>query len=142
MKDFETFEHKADIGVRGFGATVEEAFENGAKAMFSVMVDIERVERRKEIKVACEAPDEELLFVEWLNALLAQKDVEEMTFSDFKVKRIRKEGVRYVLEGSAFGEVFDSQKHRADVEVKAATYSQLKVFKEGTTWTAQCIVDV
>ena len=29
---YETFEHQADIGIRGFGATMEEAFANAATA--------------------------------------------------------------------------------------------------------------
>jgi SHS2 domain-containing protein len=55
MVEFEQFEHKADIGVRGYGKNIEEAFENGARAMFSVMVNLKKVEMRKEVKIECEA---------------------------------------------------------------------------------------
>ncbi len=48
MKPYEQFEHKADVGVRGYGKTIEEAFENGAKAMFSIMVNIAKIEPKKE----------------------------------------------------------------------------------------------
>ena len=47
---FENFEHKADIGVRGIGSTVEKSFEEGAKAMFDVEVDLKRVRAAKKIK--------------------------------------------------------------------------------------------
>jgi len=134
---YETFEHEADIGIKGFGRTIEEAFENGAMAMFSIMMELARVEAKDEVKIHCSAPDEETLFVEWLNELLAQSSLKEMAFSDFKVETLD-EGE---LHGYALGEKLDQEKHRVKVEVKAATYSMLKVYKN-KIYTAQCIVDV
>ena len=34
---YKHLEHEADVGVLGIGKTIEEAFEEGAKAMFDVM---------------------------------------------------------------------------------------------------------
>jgi len=138
--DHETFNHVADIGVRGYGNTPEEAFAGGARAMFSVMVDLETVEPRTGVEVECSAPDLETLFVEWLNELLFLSDSEGMVFSEFEVE-IEKEGT--VLKGKARGEPLVPEKHHTMTEVKAATYSQLKVEKmEDGRWAAQCIVDV
>jgi SHS2 domain-containing protein len=136
---FEHFEHRADIGVRGFGATLAEAFQETAKAMFAVMGKIESVNKKKKVKIFCNADDEAGLLIEFLNALLAQADIEKMFFSDFQVKI--KKGKKYELTGYAIGEKRDVDKHCLKLEVKAATYSQLKVEKkEG--FMAQCIVDV
>ena len=41
---WEHFEHKADIGVRGFGNTLAEAFEQAAVAMTTVVTDISQVQ--------------------------------------------------------------------------------------------------
>jgi len=138
--DYELLEHEADIGIRGYGNTIEEAFENGAKAMFSIMIDLETVESEKNGEIKCEAPDIEALFVEWLNELLTKKDIEEMSFSRFKVK-IYKDDI-YKLEGTASGEKFDQKKHKAKLEVKGATYSGLKIGKKDEKIFIQCIVDV
>ena len=138
--EYELLEHEADIGIRGYGNTIEEAFENGAKAMFSVMIDLETVESEKNVEIKCEAPDIEALFVEWLNELLTKKDIEEMSFSRFKVK-IYKDDI-YKLEGTASGEKFDQKKHKAKLEVKGATYSGLKIGKKDEKIFIQCIVDV
>jgi SHS2 domain-containing protein len=135
--DYETFEHEADVGVRGFGKTLGEAFENGAKAMFSVMMDVKRVQPKEEVEVKCFAPDEEILFVEWLNELLTQASLREMAFADFTVELL-KDGE---LNGRAQGEKLDQKKHKINVEVKGATYSMLKVYKNDL-YVAQCIVDV
>ncbi|MCD6434572.1 MAG: archease [Candidatus Diapherotrites archaeon] len=137
---FELFEHEADIGIRGFGRSMEEAFRNAAKAMFSVMVDLEDVQTVEQRTIKVSAADAEALLVEFLNSLLSIASMENMLFSEFKVK-IEKNS-EYVLECVAKGEKINLKRHRPKIEVKAATYSQLAVSKRNNRWVAQCIVDV
>ncbi len=134
---FETFEHKADIGIRGFGKTIAESYEETAKAMFSIMFDLDNIEKKETIEIKCEADDNELLLIEWLNHLLAEASVNEMVFVEFEVKIDGK-----TLTGKAIGENLDLKKHKPKIEIKAATYSNLKVFQENNKWVSQCIVDV
>lgn len=135
--NYETFEHEADIGIRGFGRSLEEAFENSAIALYSVMVNIDRVEPKEKRTVSASAPDRELLFVEWLNALLSLSDIERMVFSKFEVKF---SGTS--LMGTAWGEALDRKRHEPHVEVKGATYHLLKVAEENGRFVSQCVVDV
>jgi len=139
----ENFEHKADIGVRGKGRTLEEAFVGGALSMMGIMFDVKGVKAIRAIGIECDADDNEALFVEWLNAILSKRDLESMVFCSFEATIAEdKEGPK-VLIGKAWGEPYDQNKHEAKLEVKAATYSQLKVFQEGSgQYVAQCIVDV
>lgn len=65
----ERFPHDADVGVRGFGATIETAFEQAALALTAVVTEAPIAERQS-LEVSCEAPDSELLFVAWLNAVI------------------------------------------------------------------------
>ncbi len=134
---YETFEHEADIGIRGFGETIEEAFSNAARAMYSVMFDISSIRPVVERTVTVAAPDTDLLLIEWLNALLALSDIERMVFSEFEVKIY---GGR--LQGRAMGEPLDRKRHGAVVEVKAATLHMLKVERIDGGYVAQCVVDV
>lgn len=134
---YETFEHEADIGIRGFGDSMEEAYENAAVALYSVMVNVEVIEPREMRPVAVTAPDNELLLVEWLNALLGLSDVERMVFSKFEVNI---EGTS--LTGTAWGEPLDRERHEAHVEVKGATYHMLSVSVYDGRYVAQCVVDV
>ena len=46
-RDWEHFEHMADIGVRGFGKSKSDAFENAARALTAALVDLERFGRPK-----------------------------------------------------------------------------------------------
>jgi len=138
---FETFEHKADVGIRGIGDSKEEAFGECAKAMFSVMADLEKVEAKECREVKAEANDLEALLVEFLNELLYLKDVNEELYSRFEVK-IKEVEDKMTLEGNACGEGIDAEKHGVRTEVKAASYHQLKVEEKEGNWVAQCVVDV
>jgi SHS2 domain-containing protein len=140
MKEFELLDHEADVGIRSWGKTVEEAFENGARAMFSVMVTIDGVAPEEEIKVEATADDYESLFVEWLNELLAQRDITEMVFSEFTVHIRRNEGLH--LSGTARGECLNQKKHEIRTEVKAATYFGLKSGEKDGLHFLQCVLDI
>jgi len=134
---WEHYEHGADIGVRGVGASKAEAFEQAALALTAVIADPAAVQQRKRVALACEAPDDELLLAEWLNALVYEMATRRMLFSRFAVKL---SGAR--LAAKAWGETADTARHRPAVEVKGATYTTLRVAPEGEGWLAQTVVDV
>ena len=134
---WEHFPHDADVGVRGFGATAAEAFEQAAHALTAV---ITHAEVRPEIRVDVtgEAPDIELLFGDWLNAMIYEMAVRSMLFGRFAV---RIEGER--LQATLWGEPVDVERHAPACEPKGATYTALKVAQDPDgTWSAACIVDV
>lgn len=135
---WEHFAHEADVGVRGIGPTREAAFEQGAVALMHAIADPARIEAREVVEIACEAPDDALLFVDWLNALVFEVATRGMLFARFEV---RIEGRR--LAGRAWGEPIDPARHDLAVEVKGATYTDLLVApRPGGGWLAQCVVDV
>jgi SHS2 domain-containing protein len=134
---WEHFEHGADIGVRGFGASVAEAFEQAALALTAVITDPAAVRPLERIEVQCEAPDNELLLAEWLNALVYEMATRRMLFSRFAV-RLESDG----LSGEAWGEPVEVARHHPAVEVKGATYTMLRVARDGAGWVAQTVVDV
>jgi len=138
---FETFEHKADVGVRGIGKTKKEAFAECAKAMFSAMVDLETLGSEEIVNIEIETNDLESLLVDFLNHLLYLKDVNETLFNKFDLYIINK-GDEWKLNGKAFGEKINKKKHDIKSDVKAASYHQLKVEEKDGKWLAQCVVDV
>ena len=134
---WEHFPHDADVGVRGFGATPAEAFEHAAEALTAVVTHAD-VKPAVAVEVHCEAPDIELLFVEWLNAIIYEMAVRRMLFGRFAV---RIEAMR--LEGTLCGEPVDVDRHAPACEPKGATYTALKVAAgDNGLWSAACIVDV
>ena len=133
---WEHFPHAADVGVRGFGKTLVEAFEQAAQALTAVVTHAV-VAPKLEVHVHCEAPDLELLFVEWLNAVIYEMAVRNMLFSRFAVSI---NGTR--LEGTLWGVPVDVARHQPACEPKGATYTALKVAEHDGTWSAACVVDV
>jgi tRNA nucleotidyltransferase (CCA-adding enzyme) len=135
---WEHYAHGADIGVRGIGRTRAEAFEQAAVALAGVITDPSRVESRTEVMIECEAPDREVLLVDWLNALVYEMAVRRMILAHF---RVNMEGNQ--LHGSAWGEEVDVERHEPAVEVKGATYTDLFVGQNSSgAWVAQCVVDI
>ena len=134
---WEHYEHEADIGVRGFGATKAEAFAQAAAAMTAAVTDLAAVRALEQVGVRCEAPDDELLLAEWLNALVYEMSTRRMLFSKFEV---RMENGK--LEAQAWGEAIDRSRHHPAVEVKGATFTTLRVVRHGEGWLAQTVIDV
>ena len=135
---WELFPHGSDIGVRGVGSTREQAFEQAALALTAVITDVRRVAQRREVGIRCQAPDDELLLYEWLNALVARMALESLLFSRYRVHLHNGS-----LEAQAWGEAVDVRRHRPAVEVKGATVTELCVSRQANgTWVAQAVVDV
>lgn len=136
--EWQHFPHSADIGVRGVGPTREAAFEQAALALTAVITDPALVRLRETVSLTCDAPDQELLLVEWLNALVFEMATRRMLFGRYHV---RIDDGR--LNGEAIGEPLDRERHRPATEVKGATLTALRVAREPTgRWIAQCVVDV
>jgi len=132
------YSHPADMGIRGFGASMEEAFEQAAMALTAIITDLKKVKPRQKVEIICQEQDNELLFVGWLNALLYEMATRHMLFSRFELKI--DDGH---LSAKAWGQELDVEKHKPVVEVKAATYADLKVEQDKKgNWLAQCVVDV
>lgn len=132
------FHHDADIGIRGCGTTLETAFEQAALAMTAVITDPDTVRAETPVVIHCEAPNVELLLVDWLNALVYETDTRNMLFSRFKVSLQERR-----LDATAWGEAIDVGRHQPAAEVKGATYTALEVARNAEgLWCAQCVVDV
>lgn len=134
---FETFAHDADIGVRGRGATLAEALANAGRALTAVVADPASVREVLSVEVACEASDPEVLLFDWLNALVFEMATRRVLFARYEVKV---DGA--VLRARAFGEPVEVGRHQPAVEVKGATWTGLRVAREGGAWVAECVVDV
>ena len=135
---WEHFPHAADIGIRGIGATREEAFEQAALALTAVVTDPASIEAKRAVEISREAPDDELLLADWLNALVYEMVTQNMIFGRFSV---RLDGGRLAAE--AWGEPLEALRHHPVVEVKGATYTALSVARrDDGAWVAQCVVDV
>lgn len=136
-KRWELFEHGADVGVRGFGESLDEAFEAVALALTGVITDPGTVKPSESVRIECSAPDSEVLLVDWLNAIIYEMATRNMLFGEYDVRI--EDGK---LTAIAKGEKVDVSRHEPTVEVKGATYTCLRVDQQDGIWRAECVVDV
>lgn len=135
---WQTFAHEADVGVRGSGDTMADAFAGAATALTAAVCEPARVRPREAVAIECEAPDDELLLVDWLNALVYEMATRHMLFSRFDVGIVGRH-----LRATAWGEAVDPQRHQPAAEVKGASYCELAVARQPDgSWLAQCVIDV
>lgn len=135
---WEHFEHGADVGVRGMAASKAGAFEQAALALVALVSDPAAVRPLQAVPILCDAPDDELLLLDWLNAVVSEMAARRMLFAAFTVTLSQGH-----LAAVARGERIDPQRHEAGVEVKGATCTQLRVAPTAAGgWLAQTVVDV
>jgi tRNA nucleotidyltransferase (CCA-adding enzyme) len=135
---WEHLEHGADIGVRGYGEDLAQAFTQAALALSAVVTELDRIEAGESVTIECEAPQFDVLLVDWLNEIVYQMATRNMLFGQFDVQ-IQDHHLRARL----IGEKVDRRKHQPAVEIKGATFTDLKVYQTSDDeWIAQCIIDV
>ncbi len=135
-------EHDADIGILGIGATIEEAFEQGALAMFAVQLDPDTVVKKRELEVEVSAGGLPELFVELINELVALADLNDLALAELRLHELRETEEGWALKAKALGEPLDPDRHGLRTEVKAATYSGLRLTEEADGYHIQCVLDI
>ena len=135
---WEHFPHQSDIGIRGIGSTPAEAFAQAALALTAVIADPASISPGNPILISIPLQEIEGLFFEFLNRVIYEMDTRHMLFSKFNLSTSGGS-----LHAALYGEPVNPEKHHPAVEVKAATYFDLRVYQRpDRAWCAECVVDV
>ncbi|MDD5174678.1 MAG: archease [Candidatus Omnitrophica bacterium] len=137
-KRYEQFSHTADIGVRVFGNTLKELFENAAFAMFDILADLDGLKGEITQDFELTAPNYEELLISWLDELLYNFYSKKIIFYRFEVLELSEDMVR----ARAFGRSVSENRNRLKTEIKAATYYNLKIIKRDDYYEVDIIFDV
>ncbi|OQX88359.1 MAG: hypothetical protein B6D55_00255 [Candidatus Omnitrophica bacterium 4484_70.2] len=140
MKKFELIEHTADIGVRVYAEDLKELFKNSAQALISLLVN-EKKEGRKEKAIKLEAESLEELLVNWLNELISLFFAEKFLFCSCDLE-IKENKPLKTLEAKIKGIDFDPYSNKINMEIKAATYHNLKIKKKQDKLEVDIIFDI
>ena len=136
----ETLEHTADMGLRGWGSSPEEAFEETAQAMFDLIVDRRGASPREEYPLAATGRDLTELLIEFLNGLLSLSDIEECVFVEVRIVWMGRGADGWKLESIAGGIPLDECRGRLLGEVKAATWYCASVVRcDDGRYMAECV---
>ena len=130
---WQLIEHTGDIGVAARAATLEELFAECARAMFAILADAPSPSPAgsETFPVAGADPAEELR--DFLSELLYRFSTDHRMYVAFAP-----------TPGSvdASWEPYDAGRHPLRTELKAVTYHQLEVVREGSGWRGRVIFDV
>jgi len=135
---FDYFDVAADVGLRGWGPTLQAAFRQTGLGLFALMVTPETVEEADSREVRAQGDTPEYLLVNWLNDCLYLHDVEgfvarRINFPVFEERR---------LHALLWGEEVDPRRHRLGTLVKAATYHELMIRQADGAWEIRVILDI
>lgn len=126
----------SDVLFEAYGKSLEEVFENAAHAMFSVICEKEKIDRSKEKVIDVESDSFEDLMINWLSALIASVDIDEMFYSDFKVVEIDEKHLKAVCYGDPF------KAELGGTVVKAVTYHQYRFEKGKDGYLVRVSLDI
>ncbi len=138
MPDFEILEHTADVGIRVHASSWEDLFSAAALALQSVYLEPATIEPRNVYAMSASGEDGEALLVNWLNEMIYLLDGRRVAVARIDVTAPDESHI----EAKAWGEPLDSERHRVQLIVKAATYHQLKLVPQGTGWVADVFLDI
>jgi SHS2 domain-containing protein len=137
MKKFKFLEHTADVMFRAFGRDVETLYANSAYAMFNSMYKGE-VKKSKKIKIKANGEDFESLLYNFLEEFLILLDSEGFFLS--KIRKMKIDTKKHKIEAEAIGD--NVKNYEANLNVKAVTYNDMFVRREGKKWVSQVVLDV
>lgn len=135
----------SDLSFVAWGPTLEALFAAAAKALLAATVeDPASVAARVRRQILLEEPDLELLLLRFLNELVYLRDAEQLLLHPRRVRVSVNDAAH--LEAELVGEAIDPERHRLDVEVKAATAHGLRIARaiagEDGKWEASVTLDV
>lgn len=140
MGSFELIEHTADIGIRVFGKNKKDLFKSAACALFSLLVDHQpQPKQKKTISLEADSLDE--LLVVWLNELIFLFATQNFVPATYLFRIISKKGVKK-LTVQIKGRQINSFTNKIKMEIKAATYHNLKVYKNKNGYVGEVIFDL
>ena len=140
---FEFREHTADVQVRSWGPSLEEAFSQTAYSLMTTITpNLNKITVKVERKITVEAEDIEALLFDFLSEFLYIFDVEELIFNQIYVHQIERLNDNFKLFATLKGEKFDLDKHEIGTEVKAITYSFLNIEKKQESTIIDIVFDI
>jgi SHS2 domain-containing protein len=138
--EYEFLPHTADLRFRAYGKSLDECFQNAAKALSSSIADPQTLAGDFSEEINLEADDLGRLLHDFLSEIIFRFETETLLIKETEVAIKDKMG--YSLRAQLSGELYNPDKHRVKAEIKAVTYHELKVAKVGDVWTAEVLCDI
>ncbi|MFC1741339.1 archease [Nanoarchaeota archaeon] len=137
MEKYKFFDEiTSDVVFEAYGKTLNDVFANAAEAMFSMICKIDKVPPQEERPLEVEGDSAEDLMINWLQALIAAVDIEEMFFSKFTITDIDEKHLKAFIYGVPV------TPELGETVVKAVTYHQYKFEKTDDGYMCRVSLDI
>jgi SHS2 domain-containing protein len=137
MGGYEILEHTADVGVRAWGHTLEETFEQAAQAMAEIIGVWDPQARGEPERLVVEGGDLGALLVDFLSELIYRHDTYDAVLAGVRVASVAQGRVDAAVAWTPRG-----ARTAEGTQVKAVTYHRLRVERSGRGWVADVYLDV
>jgi SHS2 domain-containing protein len=137
IKQYKQIDMSGDVGLKVWGQTLEELFENAATGVSELITDVSALPETETREVHVVADSSEDLLVLWLNELVFLFDSDNYVGRSFAVSIADNK-----LKAKISGTTFDPSEYESRLLIKAATYHDLTVCKTSTGWEATVIFDI
>ena len=137
-KEYEFFEHTADIGIRTSASTLAEVCIRLAKGLVELLAEDSRLEPREVRAIQLCGDDAETLVLAWLQELLFWFSTSRFLPVAYELTDVTPTSLR----GQVRGDTFNPARHVQGREVKAITRHRLEVREDDGVWHGQVIVDI
>lgn len=137
---YEYINHTADLKVRAYGKTLEEAFTNAAIGGFDFLTDTSKIKKKIEKKISIKSKRIEALLYDFIEELLFLLDTEAFIISGFKDMKIKQEKNKFELTAVAQGDNYKNYEVKGDI--KSITYSEMKIHKEKAGFVIDVVLDI
>jgi SHS2 domain-containing protein len=125
-------DHATDAIIEVKAKDLKEAFTVTANAIINITLDQDKVEEKDQKEIVAKGKDLRYLLFSWL---------EEITFvlitEGFAIRRVEldiSENNGYIINAMAFGEPLEFSKHNFKVEIKAPTFYDMEISKNGEVY--------
>lgn len=138
VREYEFFEHTADIGIRARGESLAALCVHLAQGLTELIAEDSALEPRTARPIRVTAPNAELLVLAWLQELLFWFSTDRFLPVEYALEEVTETSLR----GALRGETFDPARHTQGREVKAITRHLLKVERCRGGWQGEVLVDI
>jgi SHS2 domain-containing protein len=140
MPKFKFFDHTADAKFQAYGKSMEEAFSNAALAMFSIITDTEKINKKTKKEIKAEGRDLKSLLYNFLEELLFLIDTENFLLNSIKEISIKETNGKFRLNALVLGD--KAENYETNGDIKAVTYNEMEINEEKDKFMVQVVVDI
>jgi len=126
---YKFLDHATDAFIEVTASNLEEAFTLAGNAVIETTLEPNTVQEKEEKPIKVTGKDLDYLLFNWIEALVYLLITEGFAARTIKLKIEKKS--EYTLDAKVSGEPINLSKHHFKVEIKAPTFHEMKIEKNG-----------